>query len=93
MHHAGAGQNVADRTLADRQREQFVHQHGQAFHADGMAVMQIYHHCSDGMAERRSLFQPGEGLGSYSFAATGAAATEQANLGHIGANSGNSMRS
>jgi hypothetical protein len=35
------------------------------------------------MAERRSLFQSSRGIGAHPFAATGAAAAEQAHLGHI----------
>ena len=67
---AGPGQDVADRALTDRQREQFVHQQRQPFHADGMGVMQIHHHRGDGVAERRSLFQTGWSLGGHPFAAT-----------------------
>jgi hypothetical protein len=83
---AGAGQDVADRTLTDRQGEQFVHQQGQSFHAYGMGVMQIDHHRGDGVAERRSLFQTGRSLGGHPLAATGATAAEQADLGHVGPN-------
>ena len=80
---ARAGQDVADRALADRQREEFVHQQGQPFHADGMGVMQIDHHRGDRLAERRALLQTGRRLGGDALAATGATAAEQAHLGHI----------
>ena len=52
-----AGQHVADRTLADRQREELVHQQGQPFHADGMGVVQIDHHRGD-RAGRRAILAP-----------------------------------
>jgi hypothetical protein len=80
-----SGQDVADRTLADQQREQFVHQQRKPFHADGMGVMQIHHHRGDGVAERRSLLKPDWGFGGHSFAATLTTAAEQAHLGYIGA--------
>jgi hypothetical protein len=55
--------DVADRALADREAEQFVHQQSQPLHADGMGIMQVDHHGGDGLAERRSRLQPGRGFG------------------------------
>jgi hypothetical protein len=48
-----------------------------------MGVMQIHHHRGDRVAERRTLLQARRSLGGYSLAATGATATEQADLRHI----------
>ena len=46
-----AGQDVADRALADREAKEFVHQRGQPFHADGVRVVQVDHQGGDGLAE------------------------------------------
>jgi hypothetical protein len=73
--------------LADRQREQFVHQQRQSFHTDGISVMQIHRRRRDGVAERRSLLKPRPELGR-SLAATRATAAEQSDLGHVRADGG-----
>ena len=77
------GQYVADRTFADRQREDLVHQGGQPFHADGMGVMQVDHQGRDRLTERRTGFEPNWRCGGHPLAAAGAAATEQAHLRHV----------
>ena len=83
-----ASQDIADGPLADRQREEFVHQQDQPFHANGVGVMEIHHHRGDRFAEGRSRLQTGRRRGGDAIATTGATAAEQAHLGHIRANRG-----
>ena len=78
-----AGQHVADRTLAEGEREDLVHQRGQPFHADGVRVVQVDHQGGDRLTERRTGFQPRRRGGGHTLAAAGAATAEQAHLRHV----------
>ena len=78
-----ARQHVADRALADAQREDLVQQQRQPFHADGMGIMQIHHQRRDRLAERRSRLQPGRRGRGRPLAAARAPATEQPHPRHV----------
>ena len=65
-----AGQHVADRTLAEGEREDLVHERGQPFHADGVRVVQIDHQGGDRLTERRAGFQPGRSDCGHALTAT-----------------------
>ena len=78
-----AGQHVADRTLAEGEREDFLHQRGQPFHADGVGVVQVDHQGSDRLTEWRTGFQPGRRDCGHALTAAGAATAEQAHLRHV----------
>ena len=81
-------EDIADGPLADRQREEFVHQQDQPFHANGVGVMEIHRPSRRSFRRWRSRLQTGRRRGGDAIATTGATAAEQAHLGHIRANRG-----
>jgi hypothetical protein len=78
-----ARQHVADRTLADAQREDLVHQRGQPFLADRARIVQVDHLGSNRRTKRRTRFQLGQGDPGQSLTAAAITTAEQAHLRHV----------
>lgn len=73
-----AGEDVADRPLANRQAEHLAEHQAQPFDADRLGVVQINRNGFDGLAERRAGRETFRRGGDGAFAATSAVPAEQA---------------
>ena len=78
-----AGENVAQRALADRQAEHLGEQAAQPFEADRLGVMEIDRDGLNGFAERRAGLETFRRVGHGAFTATGAAPAKKAHTGDV----------